>query len=337
MVVQRKIDELLAIRASEWVDLLPTASPQQLRELEGWLSQSKLHVQEFLEVAEVEFALGGLDRTRQYDVDAMISRLSSNVTSLASHRVSAPARTTSRPRWQAFAMAASVAALAIVAAFVMRSPSVDEQLYATQIGELRTIELADGSVVAMNADSELKVTLASTARDLQLVRGEATFEVAHDSSRPFSVHTAAGTVVAVGTKFNVRNRLNGDTSVDLLEGRVRIASDSAEMFLNAGEAADIRLEGTIERRMDAVVQDSTGWQKNRLAFEDATLEEIVAEFNRHNPSLRLRLEGVDGRQYRYAGVFNANDPNELADILSREPGLSVERRPGEIVIRRKAR
>ncbi|WP_129781761.1 FecR family protein [Peristeroidobacter soli] len=330
MVVQQKIDELLVIRASEWVDLLPTATPQQLHELEQWLSQSKRHVEEFLEVAAVEFALGGLDRERRHDVDALLSRITSNVTKLPVRRAPAP-----RSRWQTFAMAASVAALAILVSFLVWNPGTNERIYATEIGQFRTLQLADGSLVKMNADSQIEVALHRSSRDVHLLRGEATFKVAHDSARPFTVRTPAGTVQALGTEFNVRNRMNGGTTVALLEGRVRLASTTAELFLNAGQVAAIDHGGAIERRMDVKVEDEIGWQKHRLTFDNASLDEIVAEFNRHNPALRIRLEGVDGKQYRYAGVFDANDPNELADFLAHEPELTVERRDGEIVIRPK--
>ena len=335
MVVQQKLDELLAIRASEWVDLLPTATTEQLRELEEWLSQSKLHVEEFLEVVEVDIALGGLDRQRKHDVDALLARISGNVAPFRARTASAA--TPSRPRRQAFALAASVATAAVLVSFVARSPGKDEHFYATEIGQFRSLDLPDGSTVAMNADSQVKVILQRSARDVELVRGEAIFKVVHDSTRPFSVHTPAGTVTAVGTEFNVRNRANGDTTVALVEGRVRIASSSGELFLSAGEVADIRRDGSIERRMDATIEEETGWQKHRLTFNNASLDEIVEEFNRHNPSLRIRLESPDGKQHRYTGEFNANDPNELADFLSHEPDLIVERRASEIVIRSKAR
>jgi transmembrane sensor len=341
MVVQQKIDELLALRASEWFELLPTASAAQLRELEAWLSESKLHVQEFLEIAEVEFALGGLDRQRQHDVEALLARVSPKVVPMPSRAIAAEsARVRAwRPSWKVVAMAASWATLALLITLTMWSPtSSSKQAFTTQVGEHRIVQLADQSTVTMNADSHIDVTFGKSAREIELVQGEATFEVAHDTTRPFRVHTRAGVVQAVGTKFNVRNLANGDTRVSLLEGRVRISSaGSQEMMMNAGQEVDIHLDGSFEPRANAVVSNAVSWQANRLVFENAPLAEMVAEFNRQNSTSQLRLDGVDGNSHRLDGVFDATDPEALAELLAREPDLTVDHEGPVIVIRPKRR
>ncbi len=335
MVVQQKIDELLALRASEWVELLPTASPAQLGELESWLSESKLHVQEFLEVAEVEFALGGLDRHHKEDVDTLLQKISSNVVTFrqrpaALGATGGPAR---QRNWKMVALAASWAVLALVATLTFWKPATSKQQYATHVGEHRVIQLADRSTVTLNADSRIDVVLEESARNVELVQGEATFQVARDTKRPFRVRTRAGVVEVVGTQFDVRQRTNGDTRVAVLEGRVRLESPSRELTLEAGEEADIHADGTIKRRADTDASDAIAWQKNQLVFENASLVEMVTEFNRQNRSLRLRLEGIEGSAHHYDGVFDATDPAAFAQFLAHEPGLTVERRGNEILIR----
>lgn len=338
MVVQRKIDELLALRASEWVEMLPTATAAQLAELEAWLSASKLHVQEFLEVAEIEFALGGIDRSRQHDVDALLQRVSSKVVPLPSRADKAESRRVPAWRdWKVIAMAASVAVIAVLTSITMRNPAISNQEFTTKIGEHRMVQLADQSTVTMNAGSHIDVAFEKSERNVDLVQGEATFEVAHDTSRPFRVHTRAGIVTAVGTKFNVRNLTNGDARVSLLEGRVLLKSASKEMSMEAGQEVDIHVDGSFEPHPDAVVANAVAWQSNRLVFENATLSEMVDAFNRQNRTTQLRLEGVDGNSHRLDASFNANDPEALADLLSREPDLKVEHEGEDIVIRAKRR
>ena len=338
MVVQRKMDELLALRASEWFEVLPTATAEQLHELEAWLSASKLHVQEFLEIAEVEFALGGIDRSRQHDVDALLQRASSKVVPLPSRADAVESRRVPAWRnWKVVAMAASWAVLAVLTSLMVWSPSASKQEFTTTIGEHRMVQLADQSTVTMNADSHIDVMFEKTAREINLIQGEATFEVAHDTSRPFRVHTRAGIVTAVGTKFNVLNLANGDTRVSLLEGRVRIKSASQEMMMEAGQEVDIRVDGSFDPHPDAVVSNAIAWQMNRLVFQNAPLSEMVEAFNRQNRTSQLRLEGVDGAAHRLDGIFNANDPDALADLLSREPDLEVDHEGEDIVIRAKRR
>jgi transmembrane sensor len=336
MVVQRKIDELLALRASEWVDLLPTATAGQLRDLEAWLSQSKLHVQEFLEIAEVEYALGGIDRQRQHDVDALLQRVSSKVVPLPSRAGDTQSRRVPAWRnWKVVAMAASWAALAVLISLTMWNPSSPKQEFTTTIGEHRLVQLADESTVMLNAASHIEVRFERSAREIDLVQGEATFEVAHDTSRPFRVHTRTGFVQAVGTKFNVRNLTNGDTRVSLLEGRVLVKSAAQETMMEAGQELDIRSDGSLERNAAAAISNAIAWQRNRLVFQNAPLSEIVAEFNRQNRSAQLRLEGVNGASHRLDGIFDAHDPDALAAVLSREPDLKVDHEGTDIVIRAK--
>jgi transmembrane sensor len=234
-------------------------------------------------------------------------------------------------------VAASVAAVAV---FVVQSRASQ---FSTAVGEQRTVELADTSVVTLNALSEIEVHLADTERDIQLRTGEALFTVAHDASRPFKVHTRAGTVQAVGTQFNVYDKPNGDTRVSVLEGRVRLTprgkdgkedAGSSEL-LEAGQEADIRLDGKIQRNDGAVVANTVAWRQRRLVFDNATLEDMVVEFNRYNPALRLELDGVPADTYKYNGVFDAADPQSFVDLLSREDDLTVERRGSSVVVRPK--
>jgi len=343
MPVQRQIDELLAIRASEWLDVLPAASEEQLRGLEAWLGESKLHVQEFLEVAEVEFCLSGLDAARKHDVDAVLARIAPKVVPLRRRAEAASAQSSAvqpqpqsrwSSRWRVMALAASVAVLAILAAPHLSNP-VSSSEYSTGIGEQRVVELEDRSVVTMNADSQMSVRLEKHAREVDMPRGEAIFQVSHDADRPFRVHTLSGVVQVVGTQFNVQSREDGRTRVSVLEGRVRVSSSSHELVLGAGEAADIAANGRIERRRNVDVSNAFAWREHRLVFENATLQEMVAEFNRQNRAVRLRLEGVSAEGGRYDAVFADSDPNALADLLSSEPGLTVERSSSEIVIRRR--
>jgi transmembrane sensor len=79
--------------------------------------------------------------------------------------------------------------------------------------------------------------------------------------------------------------------------------------------------------------ERTAWRERRLVFDDAPLEDMIYEFNRYNQSPRLRLEGVAPGNHHYNGIFDAADPDSLAELLSREPDLMIERRNGEIVIR----
>jgi transmembrane sensor len=337
MQVQKQIDELLALRASEWLELLPDVSDERLREFEAWLCESRLHVKEFLELAEIEFCLSRLDPQRQQDVESLLKRLAPPIAELPARAAAGPFLTSPRARrWKLGRMAIAASLVLVLGATVILRFVDDAKRYTTAIGEQRIVELADASVITLNADSQIQVRLEDLRREVDLGRGEALFQVAHDPRRPFRVRTRAALVEAVGTQFNIDDRVNGDTRVSVLEGKVRAMSRSgSELLLSAGQEADIRLDGSIARPAHPNVSNSIAWRQHRLIFDNATLEEIAVEFNRHNPSVQLRLEGLQGDGHRFDGSFEATDPQSFIEMLGKEPDLAIERREGEVVIRRR--
>ncbi len=94
-------------------------------------------------------------------------------------------------------------------------------LYSTDIGERRSITLADGSTVDLNARSKLRIEFSSAERRVELLDGQALFQVAKDKQRPFIVHSGDATVRAVGTQFDVYRKDSG-TTITVLEGRVAV-------------------------------------------------------------------------------------------------------------------
>jgi transmembrane sensor len=80
------------------------------------------------------------------------------------------------------------------------------------------------------------------------------------------------------------------------------------------------------------VTDRVAWRERRLIFREQTLEHIVSEFNRYRPN-PIRLEGSGVRDRVYTGVFDADDADSLAEVLSRDPALMVERSGEGILVR----
>jgi len=93
--------------------------------------------------------------------------------------------------------------------------------FETRHGEQLSRRLPDNSVLHLNTDSAVSIRFGETERLVTLTSGQADFEVAHDTNRPFRVFAGSAEVVALGTKFDVR--LEGDaTVVTVVEGRVAV-------------------------------------------------------------------------------------------------------------------
>jgi len=205
-------------------------------------------------------------------------------------------------------------------------------IYRTDVGGLASVPLPDGSKVTLNTASEIRVALTETVRRVSLDRGEAFFEVAKDSTRPFVVTVGNKRVIAVGTKFSVR-RSGDDIRVAVTEGKVRVESDSVsplrspvpmrgteqdgsgEVFLTSGAVASAGDDGiVILERPLAAMEDDLSWRRGYLTFHDSSLANVVAEFNRYNRH-KMTIDDPDLAAIRISGTFRAVNYEAFVRIL----------------------
>lgn len=193
----------------------------------------------------------------------------------------------------------------------------------TGIGEIRRVPLADGSIAAINTQSEIDVAFADDRRDLKLTKGEAWFQVAHNPRRPFTVQAGSVHVRAVGTAFSVRRRERG-AEIIVTEGTVDIWSEGTtgvRSRLKAGQAAYLDGLTLTEREADAASADHTlAWRSGRIELVNERLQDAIAEFNRYNQrQLVLADERLSER--RLDGYFRTDDLEAFARAV--EGALNV--------------
>ncbi|MDZ4320133.1 MAG: FecR domain-containing protein [Phenylobacterium sp.] len=214
------------------------------------------------------------------------------------------------------AMAAAVVVAVAVAASLPRSLH-----YVTEEAE-RSITLADGSQLALEPGSEVKVRMTRHRRDVRLVEGQASFEVTGDQARPFYVLTDAARLRVVGTIFDVR--LDDDRlELTVREGRVRVENDAPEDVV-AGERVLVDRQG-IRRLSAADLQALPADQGSRLHFSATPLGEAVASINRQS-SETLALADPSLSGLPISGVFADDDAATFARALQSIGLVRVERR-----------
>lgn len=335
-------DRRIAEEAAHWLIELEDGTAD-LSRFTSWLEASPRHVEELLLASALWNTIGTVDGDREIDVDALVVRARDNVQPLEGRLPTpreVPQRRTMRRGW----LGAAVAALCLAGVFWANLSSRELQ-YATAVGEQRTFKLPDGSVVTLNTRSRIEVRFADTQRVVELVAGEALFDVEHDAERPFSVLAGGAVVRAIGTQFNV-HRTASSTTVSVLQGVVQVSSLDASRSrgtgtgrtdaasgerLNAGEQAQVSPSGSL-LRVSAEIERVMAWRERRLVFRDQPLADVAQEFNRYNDT-QLVVEGIATRARRMTGVFDADDPGALIAFLERDPVLSVNSREGSIVIR----
>lgn len=202
----------------------------------------------------------------------------------------------------AAAMAALVLVVGGVVWFQSRSP-----VHATGTGEQKIVQLADGSTLRLDTASQARVRFTGDGRRIELLQGQAYFEVAHDATRPFVVEAGTTRVTALGTVFDVRLRPGG-TAVTLVSGAVVVDDGAAPgrpaQRLAAGQQAWVTSRGGVTRAVDAGIE--TSWTEGRLVFRDTPMIEAVAEMNRYlEDGIRLDAGGIGAVEVN--GSFRAGD------------------------------
>jgi len=324
----------IADEAAEWVMLLENAdldgpgSPEDRSELERrftqWVRQSTVHLKEFMELHEAYCELNEVDIRDLVDVRALAELPAAEVVNLFDELgvkqtpgCCDAGESTRRRRAVTLGIAATVACALVGGAYVWVSQSSTQ--YATVVGEQHSSKLEDGSLLVLNTDSKVKVRYTSSQRDLQLLQGEALFDVADDSRRPFVVEAGDVAVRALGTRFDVyRHDLITDISV--AQGAVQISAGArTSARVNAGEQAQVD-GGRITIRGNANIAAALAWRERKLIFEDMPLPAVVKELNRYNRG-KVVLVGDVGEGKRVSATFENDDPQSLVDFLKSEWGL----------------
>lgn len=250
---------------------------------------------------------------------------------LSQVRIAPRRRPAPRSRLPLFA-AAAVLVLALASgwgAWLAWGPSPPLQ-YVTSVGERRNVALPDGSTLVLDTDTSLMVSYRRSLRRIELSRGRIQADVAPDRERPFVVASGVGTVRAVGTVFQVEHR-DGGTQVRLLEGRVVVATQTAERALELrplqqiGYGGDGKLGGA--QSIDRGAAEA--WTRGRLVFREKPLAELIVEVNRYSRD-RLVLAKPELGEIRISGSFAADDRQALISALQRGWGLRAERTGADV-------
>jgi transmembrane sensor len=219
-------------------------------------------------------------------------------------------------------IAAGILLVAIGGLFVWtHQPDV----YSTRAGERRVVTLADGSQVALDARSEVKVQYSAHARELTLARGQARFDVVHDVERPFSVSADGHKVIATGTSFNV-DLFGPSLLVTLIEGHVVVSSaptfsqpaniDSQidRIILDAGEQVVFSPQAPPSVAHVNLGQ-ATAWENGEVVFENDPLPIVVARINRYARH-GVVIADTQTSELRISGVFHTGDIDGFVSTIA---------------------
>lgn len=242
------------------------------------------------------------------------------------------------PRWRAYA---SVASLLLVMGLSAHWYFFREQLFQTGNAELTTVTLYDGSVVTLNANSQLRLPGRMAWRKQRQVwlSGEGAFAVQKQpgdgttSFRKFTVHTHRSDVVVLGTHFTIYTRPRR-TQVLLEEGRI-VLNDPATKRTQTMQPGQL-VAYTDQHSAPQVTQLApdrqrpvTAWRENRLVFENVQMSELARRFHEvYGLNLVLRDNAFAGQEFR--GELPVDDVDKALLIISETFGLKPLRQDDQV-------
>lgn len=231
----------------------------------------------------------------------------------------APAGRVRRRAWRPAASAAMISVLALpLAAWIGWELGWLPNRYQhfDSSDQVRAVQLADGSNVELNLHSEVRFLNFKDRRRVDLVKGEAFFDVSHDSQHPFIVHAGRGQIRVTGTQFNVW-KYQDQVKVTLVEGSVLVSSDGSDggYRLGPGMQASYRT-GDFEPQLAQSddYANSLAWRSGRMVLDNLSLSQALPVINRYLDKPLMLADNNVG-SIRISGIYDTRDVRQLVDNL----------------------
>ena len=282
-----------------------------------WLSTNPAHQEAYHELAALDADLQALP-ARSEDIwpETHAAPVApAPVTPLQPHRVS-------RRAWIGGAIAASVAG--IIGIGVMQSPS-DSYRVQTAMGQPQVVKLADGSEIAVNGGSSVKLS-RSDPRRVELEDGQVLLTVVHSDTAPFRVSVGGAELIDVGTVFDV-TRSDGRISVAVSEGAVVYNPQAANLRIDAGYRFTAREDGSATDMTAISPAAVGGWRGGQLIYDGVRLGDVAAEVSRTTGIALRAAPAASGVLFR--GALRTDLPEErLVSDLAALSGTSATKESG---------
>jgi transmembrane sensor len=344
-----QVRNLIAQDAADWfVASRAGLTADERNRFATWLKASPVHVEEYLALEVIGRHLRKASEASQHSIDEVLAGAldEEDTPGWRFWQRFVEGLRTSSPRRQAATVA--IAALGVVSlgllvvwnlspiAHVSTPAAVTALHFETRHGEQQVHHLSDGSVLHLNTDTSVTVRYSKTERLVTLTSGEAVFEVAHRSDRPFRVFAGLAEVVDLGTRFDVRLE-DTSTLVTLVEGRVAVGRSPARtggtdsnpdnppgfVQLKADEQVRVSPDQWPARPVAVDAQRKTAWLRRQIIFENEPLGHVASEFNRYAPK-QIEITSPELGGIEVSGVFATDNSAAFIAFLRTLDGVQVE-------------
>ncbi len=312
--------------AIEWLVKLqsPLFSDADKQNFDHWLEEKIEHQLAYIEAEALWEAANAVEpmRTTQAGDQASVSKLTSPA--------SKPVAGKKRVWWGSLA---AVAMLILAIFVVVQQPQ--QKTFRTQIGQSESVVLNDGSVVTLNTNTQIRIIMEGAIRKVNLLQGEAFFDIAPDKQRPFVIETPYGFVKVLGTRFNVQVDTADYAAVTVAHGLVSVTPKNQvalQQFINA-DFSDTNLLKPGEQvnmhadHLDAVItgtdiESVRSWVTGVQIYDGIPLGNVIQDLNRYY-STQLALGDAELADEAVVGAISLHDLDAVLEVFKSSFNLAV--------------
>jgi transmembrane sensor len=297
-------------RADYWArrmaDASDTVTDAERSEFTVWLLESDENAKDYRRAVGVLQLVGSLPASAQ---SALISP-SSGETRSENDKVAGR-----RNILKLASLAASVAFGLVAGGIYLENRGIFGESHSTGTGETSTVKFSEGSVAYLNTRTHLRWLGGAKDRRVELISGEALFDVVHDEARPFSVMLDGSEIRVLGTRFNVYRKDSGDVVVTVLEGTVEVRGFAQGPSrpewvrqVTANEQIEYRPIGLVAEPHSTDALRAVTWRSGvlQLPEEGATITSVLDELTRYTDK-RILIRNPRLADIKVGGAFNTRD------------------------------
>lgn len=222
-----------------------------------------------------------------------------------------------RPLWKKIVAVAAVASIFI--ALFLQVPSFFNEQSLTKISvrsnQKKQLTLPDGSTVWINGGSELQYPEKFNGKTREVyLSGEAYFDIQHDASKKFIIHTGEVTTIVLGTAFNIKEDKSTQTvAVTVTRGKVKVANGSHDLgIITPNQQITFNLITQKSSKTEVNALAAVAWLETELHFDDETFAEVASKLQQRF-NVEIRFDNEKLKNCRFTGT--TSNAEKLEKIL----------------------
>ena len=316
-------------QANQWLLHLQEnpENEQLLAEFQHWLDEDEKHEACYLEAVllwqEIDAATCELQTEERQKA---IQQNTLNQTTSTLEKIPLKRHVFSKP----IALSAAFLSLVLLTVLVLPKHIWLQPDIATGIAQQQTRTLSDGSILHLNGQSGVNIHFSEASRTVELLYGEAFFEVASDSERPFQVIAQDVSAQAIGTAFNIKY-LDVGIETTLTEGKLKLElATQKSLILRAGERVLWHdSEGTQRSQGHSLYLPD--WKRGLLRLDNMPLVDVLTRLNRQYP-VTLKLVNPALANKPIKGVLPLNDLETTLTVLETTLAVKLIRFSDQLIL-----